>query len=72
MNKDLNKPKSDPAPFKKRKPKTYLMFLLLSFCVIGYAVGLKYAPDAMPFSSSSNEDDFYAPHAGHCVPELEF
>jgi hypothetical protein len=59
-------------PFKKRKPKTYILMLLLSFSIIGYAIGLKYLPKNTPFTSKSKSDDFYAPHAGYCVPELEF
>ena len=56
---------------KKKTTKAKPLILLLCFCVIGYALGLKYTPDLMPFSAT-NEDDFYAPHAGYCVPELEF
>ena len=59
-------------PVSKKKSKARLLVLLLSFSVIGYAVGLKYAPEHMPFNTHSDKDDFYAPHAGHCVPELEF
>lgn len=61
-----------PKTFKQRSPKFYLMVLLLSFSIIGYALGLKYVPESMPFNSKNVKDDFYAPHAGYCVPELEF
>jgi hypothetical protein len=70
MNTDKNTIQTMPT--SKKKSKTHLLVLLLSFGVIGYAVGLKYAPEYMPFNAHSDKDDFYAPHAGHCVPELEF
>ncbi len=44
----------------------------LSVLIIVYAIGLKAMPEYMPFSKQSATDNFYAPHAGQCVPELEF
>ena len=67
LEKGINK-----TTFKQRSPKAYLLLLLLSFSIICFAVGLKVAPDSMPFSKQEARDDFYAPHAGYCVPELEF
>jgi len=43
---------------------------LISVCVIAYAVGLKFAPEFLPFQNQPN-DDFYAPHSS-CFPEPEF
>ncbi len=56
----------------KKKAKTSIIVMVFSFCIIGYAIGLKYVPEYMPFNQASSQDDFYAPHAGQCVPELEF
>ncbi|MCF6320121.1 MAG: hypothetical protein L3J83_12745 [Proteobacteria bacterium] len=54
------------------KNKTKTMVKVFSFCIIAYAVGLKFIPENMPFSAQPAQDDFYAPHAGQCVPKLEF
>ncbi len=56
----------------KRRTKISILVMVLSFCIIGYAIGLKYVPEYMPFNQTNSQDDFYAPHAGQCVPELEF
>lgn len=48
------------------------IFKLISVLIILYAVGLKVSPEYMPFSSQADDNGFYAPHAGQCVPELEF
>lgn len=45
---------------------------IISVVIILYAIGLKAMPENMPFSSQADKDNFYAPHAGQCVPELEF
>ena len=71
MHTEIKKNNTGKTALKKRWSKSYLLILLLCFSVIGYAIGLKYAPESMPFASVSG-DDFYAPHAGYCVPELEF
>jgi len=71
MSSEKNTTENVPLPFKKRNPKTYLLFLLLSFGVIGYAMALKYAPEYMTFSSQDVDDDFYAPHAS-CFLDPEF
>ena len=71
MNVEKKTEEGRPLAFKKRKPKTYLLFLLLSFGIIGYAVALKYAPEYMTFTSQNVDDDFYAPHAS-CFLDPEF
>ncbi len=54
------------------KNKKQLFLKVLPLCIIAYALGLKFAPEHMPFSAQAKDNSFYAPHAGQCVPELEF
>lgn len=54
------------------KNRKYVLLKIIPFFIITYALGLKFVPEYMPFSTSAVEDGFYAPHAGYCVPELEF
>jgi hypothetical protein len=54
------------------KNKLHAVIKVVSVLIILYAIGLKTMPESMPFSHTKSTDDFYAPHAGQCVPELEF
>jgi hypothetical protein len=54
------------------KIKKTTVLKVISVCIILYAITLKTAPEFLPFSQKTEVDDFYAPHAGYCVPELEF
>lgn len=40
------------------KNKTKTMVKVFSFCIIAYAVGLKFIPENMPFSAQPAQDDF--------------
>ena len=57
---------------KNMKNKMHKAIKVLSVLIILYAFGLKTMPERMPFNQINDNDDFYAPHAGQCVPELEF
>ncbi len=57
---------------KNMKNKTRTAIKVISVLIILYAIGLKTMPESMSFSQTKSADDFYAPHAGYCVPELEF
>jgi len=57
---------------KNMKNKPHIVIKAVSVLIILYAIGLKTMPEKMPFNQSKPTDDFYAPHAGQCVPELEF
>lgn len=54
------------------KNKKSILFKVIPLCIITYALGLKFIPEYMPFNAQAQGDEFYAPHAGYCVPELEF
>lgn len=54
------------------KNKKQILLKVIPLCIIAYALGLKFIPEHMPFNVQAQDDGFYAPHAGYCVPELEF